>query len=62
MLPQSLSRNSLPSVLNIAPFKQMIVELDEKSEEALSAGASIDRSGIKYPIIIRWNFHSTQMR
>ena len=52
---------SSPSVLNIAPFQQMIVELDEKSEESLSAGA-IEPSGIKYPIIVRWNFHSTQMR
>lgn len=53
---------SSPSALNIAPFQQMIVELDERSEETLSAGASINHSGIKYPIIVRWNFHSIQMR
>jgi hypothetical protein len=53
-------KNSSRSILDVKPFQQMIVELDEKSEEALSAG-SIDRSGIKYSYIVRWNLNTTNM-
>jgi hypothetical protein len=53
-------KNSSRSILDVKPFQQLIVELDEKSEEALSAG-SIDRSGIKYSYIVRWNLNTTNM-
>ncbi|NEQ26344.1 MAG: hypothetical protein F6K28_46390 [Microcoleus sp. SIO2G3] len=40
-------------VLDIALLQQVVVELDEKSEEALTAGAIGRTSGIKYPVIVR---------
>jgi len=59
MSTQPPTKISSRSMLDIALFQQMIVELDEKSEEALSAGG-IDQTGIKYPIIVRFSFHSTK--
>lgn len=59
MSTQSPTKDSLRLMLDIEPFQQMIVELDEKSEEALSAGA-IDQTGIKYPVIVKFSFHATK--
>ena len=53
-------KNSSRSMLDIKPFQQLIVELDEKTEEELSAG-TIDHSGIKYSYIVKWNFNATNM-
>lgn len=61
MSTSSPIKDLLRPVLDIAPFQQMIVELNEKSEEALSAGA-IEQSGIKYPVIVRCNFSNSTKR
>ncbi|HEY9608530.1 hypothetical protein [Allocoleopsis sp.] len=53
------TQDSSRSMLDIAPFQQMIVELDEKSEESLSAG-TINKSGIKYSVIVKFGFHATK--
>jgi hypothetical protein len=54
-------KNSSQSMLDIKPFQQMIVELDEKAEETLSAG-TIEHSGIKYSYIVRWNVSNSTQR
>ena len=60
MIRESLEKSVQPS-LDGEKLHALVMELDEKAEEALSAG-TIDRSGIKYSYIVRWNVSNSTQR